>query len=99
MYPAVLDSHVRTSPALMPVMVHLGPAAPAGLTRYESQVFGPEYQENLFAALFNLHKVTPTRLDPERLNVHAAATRTSSSPTISISIRPTCWRMPTAAWS
>jgi putative membrane-bound dehydrogenase-like protein len=54
----VLNDHKRTSPALMPVLTHLGPAAPAGLTRYESDVFGPEYRDNLFAALFNLHKVT-----------------------------------------
>ncbi|MFL5242438.1 MAG: PVC-type heme-binding CxxCH protein [Gemmataceae bacterium] len=54
----VINGHKRTSPALMPVLTHLGPAAPAGLTRYESRVFGNEYQDNLFAALFNLHKVT-----------------------------------------
>jgi putative membrane-bound dehydrogenase-like protein len=54
----VINGHKRTSPALMPVLTHLGPAAPAGLTRYESRVFGDGYQDNLFAALFNLHKVT-----------------------------------------
>ena len=41
----------------MPVLTHLGPAAPAGLTRYDSEVFGPEYRDNLFSACFNLHKV------------------------------------------
>lgn len=55
---AVLDGHPRTSPEVMPVLAHLGPAAPAGLTRYESDVFGAEYQDNLFAALFNMRKVT-----------------------------------------
>src|ERR1700704_4893684 len=34
--------HKWTSPALMPVLTHLGPAAPAGLHRYESVAFGPE---------------------------------------------------------
>jgi len=59
----VLDGHVRTSTELMPVMTHLGPAAPAGLMRYRSDAFGPEYRDDLFAALFNLHKVTRHVLD------------------------------------
>ncbi|HET6882115.1 MAG TPA: PVC-type heme-binding CxxCH protein [Pirellulales bacterium] len=54
----VLDGHPRTSPDVMPVLAHLGPAAPCGLTRYESDVFGKEHQDNLFAALFNMQKVT-----------------------------------------
>jgi putative membrane-bound dehydrogenase-like protein len=53
----VLDDHQRTGD-LMPVLTHLGPAAPAGLMRYKSAVFGDAYANNLFAALFNLHKVT-----------------------------------------
>jgi putative membrane-bound dehydrogenase-like protein len=53
----VLDDHKKTGD-LMPVLTHLGPAAPAGLTRYESEAFGKEYRDSLFAALFNLHKVT-----------------------------------------
>jgi putative membrane-bound dehydrogenase-like protein len=60
----VVYEHPWTGPALMPVLTHLGPAAPAGLVRYESQVFGPGYQDNLFAALFNLHKVTRHVLEP-----------------------------------
>ncbi|OYV88665.1 MAG: dehydrogenase, partial [Planctomycetia bacterium 21-64-5] len=54
----VLDGHPRTSPDVMPVLSHLGPAAPCGLARYESDVFGQEYQDNLFACLFNMQKVT-----------------------------------------
>jgi putative heme-binding domain-containing protein len=50
--------HPWTGPSLMPVLSHLGPAAPAGLHRYESSAFGPEYKDNLFTACFNLHKVT-----------------------------------------
>ncbi len=57
--------HPWTSPNLMPVLTHLGPAAPAGLMRYESNAFGPEYRDNLFAALFNLHKVTRHVLEPD----------------------------------
>jgi putative membrane-bound dehydrogenase-like protein len=60
----VLDSHPHTSPALMPVLTHLGPAAPSGLMRYESAAFGPAYRDNLFAALFNLRKVTRHVLQP-----------------------------------
>jgi putative membrane-bound dehydrogenase-like protein len=56
--------HKWTGPAVMPVLSHLGPAAPCGLTRYESRVFGPEYQDNLFACLFNMQKVTRHVLTP-----------------------------------
>ncbi len=59
------SAHKWTSPALMPVLTHLGAAAPCGLTRYESRVFGAEYQDNLFACLFNMHKVTRHVLIPE----------------------------------
>src|SRR5262249_16185706 len=53
----VIEEHKRTGD-VMPVLTHLGAAAPCGLTRYESAVFGPEYQDNLFACCFNMHKVT-----------------------------------------
>ena len=57
-------SHPWTGPTLMPVMTHLGAAAPSGLTCYQSTSFGPTYQGNLFAALFNLRKVTRHVLVP-----------------------------------
>ncbi len=53
----VLDGHPRTG-ELMPVLSHLGPAAPCGLAIYESPVFGKEFAQNLFACNFNLHRVT-----------------------------------------
>lgn len=56
--------HPWTGPALMPVLTHMGPAAPAGLASYESRVFGPEYEDNLFAAQFNLRKVSRHALAP-----------------------------------
>lgn len=59
----VIDDHRKTG-ELMPVLTHLGPAAPAGLTRYESGVFGEDHRNNLFAALFNLQKVTRHVLEP-----------------------------------
>src|SRR2546430_33581 len=39
-------SHKWTGPGFMPVLTHLGAAAPCGLIRYESKAFGPEYQDN-----------------------------------------------------
>jgi putative membrane-bound dehydrogenase-like protein len=61
----VIDGHVRTSPHLMPVMTHLGAAAPCGLHRYESSAFGRDYKDNLFACLFNMQKVTRHVLKPK----------------------------------
>jgi putative membrane-bound dehydrogenase-like protein len=57
--------HKWTSPHLMPVMTHLGPAAPCGLHCYESSAFGKEYTTNLFACQFNLRKVSRHVLKPE----------------------------------
>ncbi|HEY8549200.1 MAG TPA: PVC-type heme-binding CxxCH protein [Vicinamibacterales bacterium] len=59
----VLDGHPQTGD-LMPALTHFGPAAPSGLAHYASAVFGEEYRDNLFAALFNLHKVTRHVLEP-----------------------------------
>jgi putative membrane-bound dehydrogenase-like protein len=61
----VLDSHVWTGPSVMPPLVHLGAAAPAGLHRYESDGFGKEYKDNLFACCFNMQKVTRHILEPD----------------------------------
>lgn len=60
----VLDGHPRTGD-LMPPLTHFGAAAPSGLARYESSVFGDDYRDNLFAALFNLRKVTRHALSAE----------------------------------
>ncbi len=56
--------HPWTGPQLMPVLTHMGPAAPAGLHRYESDQFGPEYVNNLFCCQFNLRKVSRHILQP-----------------------------------
>ncbi len=61
----VIDSHPRTSSEVMPVLSHFGPAAPCGLTRFESDSFGPQYQNTLFTTLFNLRKVVRTTLTPK----------------------------------
>lgn len=60
---AVLDGHLSTGD-VMPVMSHLGPAAPCGLTTFSSSAFGPEYQHNLFACCFNQHRITRHVLSP-----------------------------------
>jgi putative membrane-bound dehydrogenase-like protein len=57
--------HPWTSPQLMPMMTHLGPAAPAGMIRYQSDQFGKEYQDNLFCSQFNMRKVSRHVLVPE----------------------------------
>ena len=48
----------------MPILAQLGPAVPAGLTRYRSRAFGDDYQDNFFGAMFNLRKVTRHALEP-----------------------------------
>jgi putative membrane-bound dehydrogenase-like protein len=50
--------HKWTGPEVMPVLLHMGPAAPCGLVRYESDAWGAAYEDNLFACYFNLHKVS-----------------------------------------
>jgi putative membrane-bound dehydrogenase-like protein len=60
----VIANAPRTGPDLMPILSHLGPAACCGLARYESDVFGPEYRDNLFVTCFNLHKLTRHELTP-----------------------------------
>ena len=60
----VLEGHPRTGD-LLPMMTHLGPAAPCGLARYESSVFGSEFQNNLFVCQFNLHKISRHVLVPD----------------------------------
>src|SRR5262249_35825183 len=67
------NGHPRTGD-LMPVMVLWGPAAPCGLERYEARVFGPEYEDNVFACLFNLHKVTRHELTPDGATFRARTT-------------------------
>ena len=56
--------HKWTSPDFMPVLTHLGPAAPCGLHRLESHQFGREFQDNLFCCQFNLRKISRHVLKP-----------------------------------
>jgi putative heme-binding domain-containing protein len=58
------DGHKRTGD-LMPIMTHMGPAAPCSVIRYEASSFGREYADNLFVCSFNLHKVSRHILQPD----------------------------------
>lgn len=52
----VLAGHPRTG-ELMPVLSHLGAAAPCGLARLESDGLGDDFRNTVLACSFNLHKV------------------------------------------
>ena len=49
--------HARTGD-LMPIMTHMGAAAPCGSMAYRSRVFGADYADNLFVCYFNLRKIS-----------------------------------------
>jgi putative membrane-bound dehydrogenase-like protein len=59
----VTDDHAQTGD-LLPVLSHLGAAAPCGITRTLSDGLGAEYRDNLFSCSFNLHKVIRHVLQP-----------------------------------
>ncbi len=71
----VIDSpsHPRTGD-VMPVLCHLGAAAPCGLERLQSASWGREYQDNLFACCFNMRKVTRHVLTPHGATFDCATT-------------------------
>lgn len=55
-YASVMGEFKRTGD-LMPVMTKFARIAPAGLLRYRGRAFGRDYQNNLFTAQFNPHRV------------------------------------------
>lgn len=58
----VIHSHPRTGD-LMPIMTHLGPAAPSGLMSIKNSSLGAEFNGALVATHFNLQKITAHRLE------------------------------------
>ena len=54
----VIRDHPWTSHDVMPVLTHMGAAAPCGLHCYESESLGEGFRGNLFACQFNLRKVS-----------------------------------------
>lgn len=61
---AAIAGHTRTGD-LMPIMTHMGAAAPCGSTAWRSAAFGPDYVDNLFVCYFNLRKVSRHQLTPD----------------------------------
>ena len=59
----VVDGHPRTG-ELMPVLTHMGVAAPCGLIRLETGQLGDGFQDSLLACQFNTHKVSRHVLAP-----------------------------------
>lgn len=59
----VLDGLTRTG-ELMPPMTQLGSAVPCGVERYQSQVLGKDFQDNVFTCHFNLRRVQRHILKP-----------------------------------
>ena len=49
----------------MPIMTHMGAAAPCGITTYRDHGFGNEYFDNLFVCYFNLRKIGRHVLEPD----------------------------------
>jgi len=61
---AAIGGHIRTGD-LMPIMTHMGAAAPCGTTTYRSQRFGADFADNVFVCYFNLRKVSRHQLVPD----------------------------------
>ncbi len=57
----VLEGHPRTGD-VMPILSHMGAAAPCGLMRIESAQLGADYQDNLLACQFNTRRVSRHQL-------------------------------------
>jgi putative heme-binding domain-containing protein len=67
---AALDGVVRTG-TLMPIMAHLGPAAPSGLKYLQSDLLGQDGDDLLVAALFNHRKVIALPISPHQATYRA----------------------------
>ena len=61
---AATAGHPRTGD-LMPIMTHMGAAAPCGSATYRSRAFGAEFTDNLFVCYFNLRKISRHVLVPD----------------------------------
>jgi hypothetical protein len=59
----VLEGNPRTG-ELMPILSHMGPAAACGMVRYESDVFGDDFRDNLFCCQFNKRMISRHMLIP-----------------------------------
>ena len=75
--PIFEPAHKWTGPEVMPVLLHLGPAAPCGLTRYESTAFGHGVPGQPLRLLLQPAQGRPARPDAERGDASRPRTRTS----------------------
>ena len=73
----VLDGHLRTRQGTMPVLTHLGAAAPCGLACLAANELGQEWKNNLISTAFNLHQVIRHELVPK-----GATFRTQDTPIV-----------------
>ncbi len=55
------DGLVRTG-SLMPAITHYSRLAPSGIWRYQNDKLGSDYQDNLFTAQFNTHRIVRHKL-------------------------------------
>jgi putative membrane-bound dehydrogenase-like protein len=98
---AASAGHPRTGD-LMPIMTHMGAAAPCGSIAYRSQVFGAGYADNLFVCYFNLHKivrhelVAHVRPTCSRMPTAACSSSTPAAGTKSVARRRS-WPSPTCS--
>ena len=95
---AVIEGHKRTG-ELMPVLVQLGPAVPAGLTRYASRVFGDDVSRQPVRCDVQRAESDPSRARTGRRHVQEPRHPTSWSRKAATSIRPTSSKMRMAACS
>ncbi|MBX3442394.1 MAG: HEAT repeat domain-containing protein [Planctomyces sp.] len=77
----VLDGHRRTGD-VMPVLAHLGPAAPCGLAIIESDRLGADFPRSLLTCCFNMRKVTRHVLRAEAAGLAATTEDFLSSPDV-----------------
>ena len=61
---AATAGHARTGD-LMPIMTHMGAAAPSGLIAYRAGSWGEEFRGNLLVSYFNLRKVSRHIMVPD----------------------------------
>ena len=66
----VLEGHPRTGKVL-PVLSHLGPAAPCGLAQLESQELGAAHQHNILTCSFNMQRITRHVLTKQGATFHS----------------------------
>jgi len=55
----------------MPILAHLGAAAPCGLARLESDQLDADYKDNVLACSFNMHKITRHVLSKKGATFHS----------------------------